>query len=566
MRGVSVKRRLNFAVAVATVAQRDATMPSSIGEYVGRYCDPPQLPPLAAAPADIALTPAELAAAAPTAADPAMRCFARRLEAQDASRPLRIAMFGTSVTAGNRCRAHGANFPQLLLQLLGRRAPAANLTLDVYSYPGASPTFMRSCFRTLLPAASADLYVVEMTDNLAGAAASGGDLEQLLAAMRRRAPHAAVVLLTPIDQTCVRGLKRMKPFAAVPRDAAGTAQILERCYSNATVSAAFEAVGRAHNISVVSGRLAVRDRLRAAPDGATAYVGRLVHDSAHPGRYGHLQLALALERAIVAHFRAAEVPPRPPRPPGREPHACAAARRARGGGGGGGWAYGSNVFASRVAPAAGAEPLQVCALGPSLRPYVTRASGWEYTVERNSQGVEKPGYVARAAGAALELCYRPPPPSDARLEASARRGVAAVSYAWSLGYLMSYEGMGRARGSCVGGGACTCGARVFDAHWKRLTSQPHISRLQLKYKFVRGGGGGAAWVPAASLAVGGGAGGEGGGGGGAAARCPCVIRLEVLNETSSAGHKWKLVALMSGFYTGTIVGDAVEWAARYGIM
>ena len=69
-------------------------------------------------------------------------------------------------------------------------------------------------------------------------------------------------------------------------------------------------------------------------------------------------------------------------------------------------------------------------------------------------------------------------------------------------------------------------------------------------------------MPAASLAVGGGE----GGGGGAAARCPCVIRLEVLNETSSAGHKWKLVALMSGFYTGTIVGDAVEWAARYGIM
>ena len=150
-------------------------MPSSIGEYVGRYCDPPQLPPLAAAPADIALTPAELDAAAPTAADRRAR-FTRRLEAQDASRPLRIAMFGTSVTAGNRCRAHGANFPQLLLQLLGRRAPAANLTLGVYSYPGASPTFMRSCFRTLLPAASADIYVVEMTDNLAGAAASGGDL------------------------------------------------------------------------------------------------------------------------------------------------------------------------------------------------------------------------------------------------------------------------------------------------------------------------------------------------------------------------------------------------------
>ena len=51
--------------------------------------------------------------------------------------------------------AVGLSCVHLALQLLGRRAPAANLTLDVYSYPGASPTFMRSCFRTLLPAASA---------------------------------------------------------------------------------------------------------------------------------------------------------------------------------------------------------------------------------------------------------------------------------------------------------------------------------------------------------------------------------------------------------------------------
>ena len=50
------------------------------------------------------------------------------------------------------------------------------------------------------------------------------------------------------------------------------------------------------------------------------------------------------------------------------------------------------------------------------------------------------------------------------------------------------------------------------------------------------------------------------------AGCPCTIRLTVLNETSSEAHKFKLVALMSGFYTGTIVGDAVTWAANFGIM
>jgi hypothetical protein len=48
--------------------------------------------------------------------------------------------------------------------------------------------------------------------------------------------------------------------------------------------------------------------------------------------------------------------------------------------------------------------------------------------------------------------------------------------------------------------------------------------------------------------------------------CPCIIRLTLLNETSSNGKKFKLVSLMSGFYTGTIVSDAVGWAARYDLM
>ena len=52
----------------------------------------------------------------------------------------------------------------------------------------------------------------------------------------------------------------------------------------------------------------------------------------------------------------------------------------------------------------------------------------------------------------------------------------------------------------------------------------------------------------------------------AASACPCVIRFTLLNATDSGGYKFKLVSLMSGFYTGTIVSDAVGWAARYDIM
>ena len=52
----------------------------------------------------------------------------------------------------------------------------------------------------------------------------------------------------------------------------------------------------------------------------------------------------------------------------------------------------------------------------------------------------------------------------------------------------------------------------------------------------------------------------------ATAECPCRIRFTLLNATDSGEHKFKLTSLMSGFYTGTIVSDAVGWAARYDIM
>eukprot|EP00908_Phaeocystis_cordata_P009712 Transcript_20505.p2 GENE.Transcript_20505~~Transcript_20505.p2 ORF type:complete len:180 (-),score=39.13 Transcript_20505:117-656(-) len=141
------------------------------------------------------------------------------------------------------------------------------------------------------------------------------------------------------------------------------------------------------------------------------------------------------------------------------------------------------------------------------------------------------------------------------LASERRRGVSTVPYAWSLGYLMSYVRMGRVRGECVRGGACACGARVFDAHWKREVSVPHISRLMLKYKFARRAAAHDDLEPGPWAAR-----------AGSELQCPCTIRLTVLNETSSGEHKFKLVALMSGFYTGTIVGDAVSWAANFGIM
>ena len=160
-------------------------MPFQLGEYVGRYCSGKQQPPL---PSDVGaeLSPAELAAAAPLTNASDLRCLAQKLAG---GAPLRLVMFGTSVTAGNRCNArHGSNFPTLTAQLLNRRFPKANVTLSVFSYPGASPVFMRSCLDTLLPAAHADAVVVEMTDNLAKSAAGG-----MPSRARTRASHRSAL-------------------------------------------------------------------------------------------------------------------------------------------------------------------------------------------------------------------------------------------------------------------------------------------------------------------------------------------------------------------------------------
>ena len=68
-----------------------------VGAYVGRSCA--VMPSLAYGTSDMP-DPAALADAAPYVDDPAMRCFASRLRRRE---PLRIAVFGTSVVAGNRC-------------------------------------------------------------------------------------------------------------------------------------------------------------------------------------------------------------------------------------------------------------------------------------------------------------------------------------------------------------------------------------------------------------------------------------------------------------------------------
>lgn len=526
-----------------TLERRSRTQHAAVRMvYVGRSCA--TVPPITQVPWR-RLSTATLSAAVPSTNDGAMACLGAKL--MMARKPVRVVFFGSSVTAGIRCRNNkerSVNFPQQLIQLL-EQSVHLNVSLDVYGYPGASPSFMRACHSTLMRTDAADLYILEMTDNLSdGYEGVGKSVEGLMSAVRQRAPHAALILLAPIPQRCVRSLKRMKPFQHVPLDDDSTRMLLQRdCYSNNSVAASFEDVGRAHDIPTVSARLLIRDQLWRNPAMAGHIISKLHYDAVHPSGAGHWQLAVALDYAIRAYLSgSANSESRVAHPISPKMKLCRLPNP--------GDLERNHIFLPRTVNALGS---MVCALGDDLKRYVVGASGWHYTTEYNSQGLPKPGFIAHAPGSTLDLCHRP----ELRPDQLAAPGPIKVQVAWSLGYLMSYEHMGKMRGECVHSeSSCTCGAREFNGHWRLPISQPHISRLKLQIRYARRTAT-SSFVPERSLHL---------SDESAVASCPCKIRLTLLNDTDSGEHKFKLVSLMSGFYTGTIVSDAVGWAARYDIM
>ena len=163
--------------------------------------------------------------------------------------------------------------------------------------------------------------------------------------------------------------------------------------------------------------------------------------------------------------------------------------------------------------------------GPPLPPArLLDASGWHYVLESRSPiepGVAmlvarpgiKPGLVATAAGAtalfnlsyiSAEVVAVPSTPPSTTGAVSAMRPYIAVDY------LTSYEHMGVVELRCVHG--CSCEPQTIDAHAPaerasiRKVAYVHVSRLE-----------------------------------------GCALRLTVLEQTGSGGHKFKLVRLSTGF-------------------
>ena len=195
-----------------------------------------------------------------------------------------------------------------------------------------------------------------------------------------------------------------------------------------------------------------------------------------------------------------------------------------------------------------------------LAPHILTNNGWRY-VRRvaASARANKPGLLATSASAVLELRVLPlerniagkavakgtgasastaawvdtVTRARARASASNARSLPGVRDIWlAMRHLVSYERQGRALVSCTGG--CLCNAHTIDAHRPSPRESVEIvhefrARVTVESHSIN--------ATAEASEEAGGVRDVGGGG-------SCVLRVEVLSETSSSGHEFKLTRLV----------------------
>jgi hypothetical protein len=468
---------------------------------------------------------------------------------------LRLAVYGTSMSDGL--------WPHLLADQLRERFPRAKLNLTVRAYPGGHLSFQSHCVDTMIPEA-ADLYIVEsVADALNGQAASGGEggeaegstadaeLAHLLSRLQARqlprtsrdflqhagsglprgrahaepggggcAPAApAVMLFSGLDQMdCVRRLKRMVPFKGKPADQLSLDEELRVCLdgergaAGATAGAgrrtsSMQRVAAATGTPLLSMREALREPLtKAGGKRSVRIISALVKDYLHFTGAGEEMTAELLARAL-------EDAAAGPEPESCPSHGAAAAAAAA--------AASATTTTTTGEPRASSGSMlarSTCAFGERLNPLVRSHPGWAFTIERNSKGRAKPGWVSELPGARLELCF-----------AQMRHVPPRATLDWNFVFLKSWDRMGTVAAECSGG--CTCVRRTWSGASGGTTSVAQVS-YGLPVTRTAGGAGGA----------------EG---------CPCSITLVLLNQTESRGHKFKVIGVLTGFDAGGTTNDAI---------
>ena len=392
---------------------------------------------------------------------------------------VQIEATGDSITRGPTKRR--MSYPAQLNQLLHSEFPLANVTVRNRGLSGGTLEMIAACHHRMA-SSQADIVVLETTDNLGFTTPQKATklLEQIVAALRRRTqPRPEIVLVSPFAQDCARRLLHKRPYT---RSNESTAAHLAACFSDDTLPSAVERLAARLGIPCVSMRAGLRSLLMTVTDPQAIVQQYVQQDAVHPNYVGYSLLARGLfhafQRAAAADCHPPVIPSSPPTPP---------------------------------------SPL-TCAFGEEMRGLVVETHGWAYVTEHSRQGAPKPGYVTRVPGATLDLCHH-------------------GKSVWQFAYLKSYEGMGRARGQCVGG--CSCKPRIWDGLTPSRVSQSTISKLApIKHHSLQGKNTTAQHQG-----------------------CRCVVRLTSLPATSGEGpHKFKIDALFSSFriYSGAELNGVVD--------
>jgi hypothetical protein len=143
-----------------------------------------------------------------------------------------------------------------------------------------------------------------------------------------------------------------------------------------------------------------------------------------------------------------------------------------------------------------------CAQDAGLNSIVQENKGWEFVDEGNNQCAGCHKYGLRAADIGSMLVLRV---NSAVLSAADVNGNDTAKVMLAVSYLRSYSDVGKARIECISG--CKCASKTLDAKNVRATSELHTERMEI----------------------------------GAAAEC--LLRLTILEETSTGGHKFRLASV-----------------------
>ncbi|KAK3286862.1 DNA polymerase alpha subunit B [Cymbomonas tetramitiformis] len=162
-----------------------------------------------------------------------------------------------------------------------------------------------------------------------------------------------------------------------------------------------------------------------------------------------------------------------------------------------------------------------CYRAESLHDIVVDKGGWEYIVEGTSAN-PKPGYAAYTPGKAITLQVDSRPASNM----TAKHGADVLAMKISIGYLQSYEHMGKAALSCEN---CKCepygeslhsskedelGRRLIDAHMDLRESTLGMWFMKISE------------------------------------HAECRIKLETVEDTTSGEHKFKITNIVLGELPG----------------